>query len=145
MMKTSYDEAAGNFDAHASQSSWNAYADKPAVLSLLPELKGMRVLDAGCGSGLYCGALLDRGADLYAFDSSPKMVEIARKRYGDRGNFKVLPFEKLSDHYASSYFDVVLSALVLDHIQPLEEVYLQINNVMKPGGYFVFSLSHPFR
>jgi 2-polyprenyl-3-methyl-5-hydroxy-6-metoxy-1,4-benzoquinol methylase len=145
MMKTSYDEAAGNFDAHASQSAWNAYADRPAVMSLLPGLKGLRVLDAGCGSGLYCGPLLDRGADVYAFDSSATMVEIARQRYGDRIDFKVLPLEELSDHYASSYFDVVLSTLVLDHIQNLEEVFLQIHDVLKPGGYFVFSLSHPFR
>jgi hypothetical protein len=32
-VKFSYDEAAKEFDEHATQSSWNAYADKPAVLS----------------------------------------------------------------------------------------------------------------
>jgi 2-polyprenyl-3-methyl-5-hydroxy-6-metoxy-1,4-benzoquinol methylase len=114
-------------------------------LSFLPDLKGLRVLDAGCGSGLYDDSLLERGAEVYACDASANMVEIACQRYGDRIDFKVLSLEELSEHYPGAYFDVVLSALVLDHIQPLEAVFRQISNVLKPGGYFVFSVCHPFR
>jgi ubiquinone/menaquinone biosynthesis C-methylase UbiE len=34
----------------------NAYYERPATLALLPNVKGMQVLDAGCGPGAYADA-----------------------------------------------------------------------------------------
>lgn len=51
------------------------------MLSQLPEdLRGARVLDAGCGTGAATAELAARGADVVAIDISPKLVEIAAKR-----------------------------------------------------------------
>ncbi len=54
------------------------------MLSQLPEdLRGARVLDAGCGTGAATAELAARGADVVAIDISPKLVEIAAKRLPD--------------------------------------------------------------
>lgn len=51
------------------------------MLSRLPhDLRGARVLDAGCGAGQLTAELAMRGADVLAVDLSPKMIEIARAR-----------------------------------------------------------------
>lgn len=51
------------------------------MLSRLPrDLSGMRVLDAGCGTGAGSVALAMRGAEVLGIDISPKLVEIADKR-----------------------------------------------------------------
>lgn len=51
------------------------------MLGQLPQdLRGARVLDAGCGTGAVTAALAARGADVVAIDISPKLVEIAAKR-----------------------------------------------------------------
>ncbi|MEY8840855.1 magnesium protoporphyrin IX methyltransferase, partial [Cribrihabitans sp. XS_ASV171] len=51
------------------------------LLSRLPDdLRGARVLDAGCGAGQMTAELAARGADVVAVDISPSLVEIARKR-----------------------------------------------------------------
>ncbi|MEO1790587.1 MAG: magnesium protoporphyrin IX methyltransferase, partial [Pseudomonadota bacterium] len=51
------------------------------MLSRLPQdLRGARVLDAGCGAGQLTAELATRGADVLAVDLSPKMIEIARAR-----------------------------------------------------------------
>jgi magnesium-protoporphyrin O-methyltransferase len=51
------------------------------LLSYLPEdLKGARVLDAGCGTGAMAQALAERGADVVAVDLSPQLVDVARER-----------------------------------------------------------------
>ena len=42
----------------------NAYYERPATLSLLPEVGGMRVLDAACGPGVYAEWLVSRGAEV---------------------------------------------------------------------------------
>ena len=51
------------------------------LLSWLPEdLRGQRVLDAGCGTGALAVEAARRGADVVAVDLSPKLVELARQR-----------------------------------------------------------------
>ena len=144
-MKSSYDDAAREFDTLASKSAWNAYADRPAVLSMLPDLAGLKVLDAGCGSGLYCGPLLERGAVLSAFDASVHMVNLARSKHLQGVDFKVHSMETISEHYGQSSFDLVLSTLVLSHIRDPNSVFAQVFTVLKPGGILLFSVVHPFR
>ena len=52
-----------------------------ALLGELPEdLRGARVLDAGCGTGALAMELARRGADVVAIDISPSLVAIARER-----------------------------------------------------------------
>ncbi|MFU8862264.1 MAG: magnesium protoporphyrin IX methyltransferase [Rhodobacterales bacterium] len=56
-------------------------AMRARMLAQLPEdLRGARVLDAGCGAGQMTAELAARGADVLAVDISPSLVEIARKR-----------------------------------------------------------------
>ena len=51
------------------------------MLSRLPaDLRGARVLDAGCGAGQMTAELAARGADVVAVDISPALVDIARAR-----------------------------------------------------------------
>ena len=51
------------------------------MLAQLPQdLRGARVLDAGCGAGQMTAELAARGADVLAVDISPSLVDIARKR-----------------------------------------------------------------
>lgn len=56
-------------------------AMRALMLAQLPgDLRGARVLDAGCGTGAASAELAARGADVTAIDISPKLVEIARAR-----------------------------------------------------------------
>lgn len=51
------------------------------MLSRLPEdMRGLRVLDAGCGTGAMTAELARRGAEVVAVDISPQLVDIARER-----------------------------------------------------------------
>lgn len=51
--------------------------------SLPDDLRGARVLDAGCGTGALAFELAARGADVVGVDISPQLVEIAQKRAPD--------------------------------------------------------------
>ena len=54
---------------------------RATLLSWLPDdLRGHRVLDAGCGTGALATEAARRGADVVAIDLSPKLVELARQR-----------------------------------------------------------------
>jgi magnesium-protoporphyrin O-methyltransferase len=54
---------------------------RKTLLSYLPQdLTGMRVLDAGCGTGTLAQDLALRGAEVVAIDLSPQLVDVARER-----------------------------------------------------------------
>ncbi|MEX0280176.1 MAG: magnesium protoporphyrin IX methyltransferase [Arenibacterium sp.] len=51
---------------------------------LADDLRGARILDAGCGAGQMTAELAARGAEVVAVDISPSLVEIARKRLQEK-------------------------------------------------------------
>src|SRR5262245_24378081 len=79
-----YDRMGLSFEQNGADSAYNAHYDRPAVLAALGPVTGRRVLDAACGPGLYLRELLERGAEVTAFDASPVMVSLARQRTAGR-------------------------------------------------------------
>lgn len=67
---------------------------RSTILSYLPEdLKGRRVLDAGCGTGAFAFEAARRGADVVAIDISPKLVDMARERLPENIGLGSINFE----------------------------------------------------
>lgn len=122
----------------------NAYYERPATLSLLPEVHGLRVLDAGCGPGVYSEWLADRGADVVALDVSPEMVRLAKQRVGPRADIRVADLGAPLSFLESGSFDVVLSALVLEYVEDWRATAAEFHRVLRAGGVVVVSVTHPF-
>ena len=138
-----YEQFADRYAARAETKAHNAYYERPATLSLLPDVQGMRVLDAGCGPGIYAGWLLDRGAEVVACDVTPDFCEITRRRVGDRAKVLLANLEEPLDFASDASFDLVLCALVLDYIEDWAPVFGEFHRVLRPGGWLVFSCGHP--
>ncbi|MCB0202381.1 MAG: methyltransferase domain-containing protein, partial [Anaerolineae bacterium] len=75
-----YTTLADDYAARIDSKAHNAFYDRPAVISLLPDVAGLHVLDAGCGPGAYAEWLLDHGAQVVAVDANEKMLAHARAR-----------------------------------------------------------------
>lgn len=75
-----------------------------AVLDRLELREDTTLLDAGCGSGLFCQLAVERGARVHGLDAAPGLLEIARERVPaaefELGDLEEMPFE-------SETFDVV--------------------------------------
>ena len=138
-----YEAMAEEFDARIETKSYNAYLERPATLSLLPDVKGKHVLDAGCGPGLYAEILLDRGAMVIAIDISPKMIHFAKRRLGDRAIIRRANLEEPLDFMADKSVDIVLSSLVMDYIRDWNFVFSEFSRILRDDGYFIFSTEHP--
>lgn len=139
-----YEQLAEAYAALVDTKPHNAYYERPATLSLLPDVRGLQVLDAGCGPGVYTEWLVARGASVVAFDASPKMVALARARVGDRARVHEAAVEGALDFVEDGAFDIVLSPLVLDCVADWSQVFCRFRRALKPGGALVFSVGHPF-
>lgn len=139
-----YDALAEAYAARIDTKPHNAYYERPATLSLLPDVADKRVLDAGCGPGVYAEWLVDHGAEVVAFDANAKMVRLARERVGDRARFLQADLGEPLDFLEDAAFDLVVSPLVLDYVENWASVFGEFNRVLKAGGALIFSMEHPF-
>lgn len=137
-----YDAFAEAYAAETENSLLNAYYTRPAILDLAGDVAGRRILDAGCGAGPLFEKLRERGAIMTGFDSSAKMLELARKRLGDDAALQVadigapLPFPDAA-------FDDVIAALVLHYLEDWTAPLAEIRRVLKPGGRLIMAVNHP--
>ncbi len=138
-----YDQLAEAYAARVDTKAHNAYFERPATLSLLPDVNGKHVLDAGCGPGVYSEWLIEHGAQVTAFDVNHKMVAAAKQRIGDRADIRVADMEKPFDFLLDEDFDLVISALALDYVLDWRKTFREFNRVLRPGGVFVYSNEHP--
>src|SRR4028118_242469 len=102
-----YETLAEAYAAAVDTKPHNAYYERPATLSLMPEVKGKRVFDAGCGPGVYSEWLIEHGAEIVAVDASPKMVELAKQRLGEKADVRQADLDKPLTFLENSSFDVV--------------------------------------
>jgi 2-polyprenyl-3-methyl-5-hydroxy-6-metoxy-1,4-benzoquinol methylase len=139
-----YSGFADRYAAAVPTKPHNALYERPAMLSLLPELRGRRVLDAGCGLGLYAEWLAQQGASVVAVDGAPRMVELARERVrGLAVEVRLANLEEPLDGLAGVSFDVVISPLVLDYIRDWRKVFRELRRLLVKDGWLVFSTVHP--
>ncbi|MFU8827552.1 MAG: class I SAM-dependent methyltransferase, partial [Brevefilum sp.] len=138
-----YNQLADAYAARIETKPHNAYYERPATLSLLPEVKGKRILDAGCGPGLYAEILVGMGADVVALDANPKMVALARARLGDQVQVIQASFDEPLDFLADESVDLVVAPLVMDYVRDWRQAFGEFWRVLRPGGVLVFSMEHP--
>lgn len=140
---TTYDPVADAYAARADTAPYNAHYERPAMLALLPDVAGARVLDAGCGDGWYAEQLLARGARVTAVDASPRMVEHARRRLGEAAEVRVADLALPLDFAADASFDGVVSGLAMEHVRDWDALFAEVRRILAPGGWLLFSAQHP--
>lgn len=122
----------------------------PELLKLLRSagLAQGRVLDLGCGSGIWSRALVDAGYDVWGVDLSRAMVGLARERVPE-GSFRVGSFLDLE---LPSCVAVTSLGECLNYLfdarngkNALRRLFRRIFDALDPGGLFLFDVATPGR
>ncbi|MGE7437868.1 class I SAM-dependent DNA methyltransferase [Kitasatospora sp. NPDC001175] len=136
-----YDATAPFYDSLTRQDDYTVFGDVLESLIKRADPPGVRLLDAGCGTGRSTVAFAERGFEPTGVDISPAMIDIARAKHGHTGiEFHVhdirLPFEH------GGPYDVVLCmsdiANYLADKAHLGEALASLGSVLRPGGVLVF-------
>jgi ubiquinone/menaquinone biosynthesis C-methylase UbiE len=117
----------------------------PILWKFVGDVQGLRVLDAGCGTGYLARKLASQGAAVTAIDICEKMIEIACEK--SLNNHQNIDYHVDSctsmDSLESEFFDTVISNYVLMDTPDLENTMRAFNRVLKVNGNAVLVFSHP--
>jgi cytosine/adenosine deaminase-related metal-dependent hydrolase/ubiquinone/menaquinone biosynthesis C-methylase UbiE len=109
---------------------------------MLPEVRGLDVLDAGCGTGRWLQQLAGRGArSLLGVDISPQMLLVASGKLGDHCDLRLGSCEALP--FGNGVADLLLSSFVISYLDDLESFAREIDRVARPGTTIFLSDMHP--
>jgi ubiquinone/menaquinone biosynthesis C-methylase UbiE len=113
--------------------------------SLMGEVAGKWICDLACGQGRVARYLADRGAWVVAVDLSTKLLEIARQQEAaePRGIEYLHADARALDGVADGAFEGVLCNMALMDIPDLAPTLHTVARVLRPRGWFVFSILHP--
>jgi SAM-dependent methyltransferase len=115
----------------------------PAMRALLPDLKGKRVLDLGCGYGWFCRWACENGAaEVMGVDVSEKMLARARETTADPAIDYVRSDIEMFELPTGS-FDLVYSSLTLHYVEDFPALVEAVHRWLAADGSFVFSVEHP--
>jgi 2-polyprenyl-3-methyl-5-hydroxy-6-metoxy-1,4-benzoquinol methylase len=97
----------------------------------------MKVLELGCGIGHFTRELARSGADIFAIDVSPELLEIARaNRSAPNVRYEIQNACALA--YTNATFDSVIGSSILHHLE-IKAALREIHRVLKSGGTIYFT------
>jgi 2-polyprenyl-6-hydroxyphenyl methylase/3-demethylubiquinone-9 3-methyltransferase len=106
----------------------------------LKKLKGLKILDVGCGGGLVSLPLARLGGEVTAIDASAENIKAARvhaQAEGIKVNYQNIAAEDLADK--NNKFDVVIALEIIEHVADVELFIQSLTKLLKPHGLLFIS------
>ena len=102
-------------------------------------LKGLNLLDIGCGGGLICEPMARLGAHVTGIDAGEKNIEVAKlhaQKMGLNIDYRCMAAEELA---GNTQFDVVLALEIIEHVADFGAFAAASAQLLKPGGLLIYS------
>ena len=103
----------------------------------LDALKGLDILDVGCGGGVVCEPLARLGGNVSGADADARAIAVAKSHAKENG--LMVKYENKPAEEIGKQFDVVLALEIIEHVKSPDEFVKSIANLVKPGGLVIFS------
>jgi 2-polyprenyl-6-hydroxyphenyl methylase/3-demethylubiquinone-9 3-methyltransferase len=101
-------------------------------------LKGLRILDIGCGGGILSEPLARLGATVVGADASETNIEVAKLHAAKSGvdvDYRAATAEALAD--AGEKFDIVLAMEIVEHVTDVDLFIERCAEMVKPDGFMI--------
>lgn len=139
-VRAGYDRWAAVYDHDANPL---LVLEEPEVRRIAGEVRGLEVLDLGCGTGRHTAWLSRAGARVTALDFSPGMLARAHERLAAEDVSWLVHDLHEPLPLADQSFDLVVSGLVLEHLSDLASFFTELRRVLRPRARAVVSAMHP--
>jgi SAM-dependent methyltransferase len=137
----SWDAIADDWVRHADTNDYRNDLLMPFMLELLGDVRGVSILDLGCGEGGYSRELAARGAKVVGVDGSTRLVTRARER-APQIPYYVANANAL-EPITSASFQIVMASMSMMDVEDYEGAIDEVWRVLSPGGRLFMSITHP--
>jgi SAM-dependent methyltransferase len=129
------------------RAGYDVYRDHlntPAFLETLPDVAEAKGLDVGCGEGHNTRLVAQRGARMTGIDIAETFVWHAREHEAREPlDIEYIVADACRLPFAAQSFDFATAFMSLMDIPTPERAIAEVQRVLKPGGFFQFSIAHP--
>ncbi|MFX0002346.1 MAG: class I SAM-dependent methyltransferase [Candidatus Hodarchaeota archaeon] len=118
--------------------------NSPAFFKMLPDISKLYGLDIGCGEGYNTRIAAKKGAKMDAIDISKTFIKYAKETEEQEPlgiKYQIANATKLP--YPNDNFDFIMATMSIMDISDNEQAIAEAFRVLKSGGFFQFSISHP--
>jgi 2-polyprenyl-3-methyl-5-hydroxy-6-metoxy-1,4-benzoquinol methylase len=124
-------------------AGWSRAAEHADLLALLPDVRGRRALDLGCGAGQLAHYLATTGAaEVVGVDLSERMLALARAQWAHpRVAYQRAALETVA--FPPERFDLIVSSLALHYVEDYAGLLARVAQWLTRGGILVCSTEHP--
>ncbi|TDW25223.1 methyltransferase family protein [Rhizobium azibense] len=146
MPQNIYDEPIffeGYKNLRQNDTGLNGALEQPAIRALLLDLKGLRILDMGCGFGDFARYARSSGAaSVTGLDVSENMIAEAKLLTDDSQiDYLCSSIEEIA--FPPESFDLVVSSMVLHYVDDYASIVQRVSAYLPIEGRFIFSVEHP--
>jgi SAM-dependent methyltransferase len=126
---------------------WCPEGLREADAGLLGPVAGQRILEVGCGAAAGARWLATQGADVVALDLSAGMLRHGLTAAARTGvTVPLVQADAMALPFANAVFDVAFTAFgAVPFVDDSAAVMREVFRVLRPGGRWVFSVTHPMR
>ncbi|MBY0463009.1 MAG: bifunctional 2-polyprenyl-6-hydroxyphenol methylase/3-demethylubiquinol 3-O-methyltransferase UbiG [Alphaproteobacteria bacterium] len=108
-------------------------------------LKGLKILDVGCGGGILCEPLTRLGAKVTGIDASPKAIMVA-KEHAMKNELEIDYHCTTIESFREQDFDAIMALEIIEHVDsPGEFIKSCAKNLKKEGLFFISTLNQTWR
>jgi ubiquinone/menaquinone biosynthesis C-methylase UbiE len=139
---STYDDVAADYDKWVGAGS---ALDDPTFTELVGEVDAQKVCVVACGQGREARYLATRGAVVTGVDISERLLELARLH--EKGDPLGISYQhgdaQALEGLAADSFDGVVCYMALMDVPNLDDALHSMARILRPGGWFVISITHP--
>ena len=138
--KRDFDAAAATWDENPGRVQMTR-AVAETIVREIPLQAGLRLMDYGCGTGLVTLALQPYVREVVAADSSEGMLQALTEKLAkaELANVEPVKLDLEQQEWQGEPFDVIVSNMVLHHIQNVELVVRRMAGALVEGGWLAFA------
>jgi ubiquinone/menaquinone biosynthesis C-methylase UbiE len=143
--RSTYDDIAQWYDQFVRDRPIYREVLLPNLLTLVGPVEGEVICDLACGQGWVSRELARRGAEVTGLDIAPNLLALAQ-RYEEQeplGISYVQGDAQRADSLGDSQFTGCVCVLALINIANLASTFETVRRILRPGGWFVFAITHP--
>ena len=115
------------------------------IIDSIPLNKEMKVLEFGAGTGITSFLIRDHVNEITLMDNSPEMVKVMNEkiRASHATNLKALNFNLELSEYDDEKFDLVITQMVLHHVNDIGLIISRFRKLLNQGGYLAIADLYP--